>query len=449
MRAIVIGAGEVGYDVARILSLEQHDVVVVDINADVLEGVREKLDVLTIHGNGTAADVLADCGVRQADMMIAVTQVDEVNVIACMLADRLGVPTTIARVRSDELTRTKAVLKAVDFGIDLIIQPEESAAAEITRLIRRASATDVLSFADERLQLVGIRIDAQSPVVGRTLRDLDVESPRAMFRVMAISRGVRTILPGGNETIQQGDQVFVMTRPNNLSHVVRALGKSDDHIQNVMILGGAGIGEKVARHLKDEKNKRVKLIEPDREAAERMAEELPGVLVIHGNAGDIDLLATEGIGEMDAFVAVTDDEESNLVTCLIAKHLGVQKTVALLSKAAYIPLSQTIGLDAAVSKKLAVSREILRFLRGKHVRSVATVHGLDAEILEIEAKPRSPVTKKKLMDLKVPKGMLVSAVMNGKHVEIATGETEIHPGDRAIVFVLPNHLADAEQFFDN
>ena len=449
MRVIVIGAGEVGFDVARILSLEQHDVVVVDVDGEALEAVRERLDVLTIQGSGTSADVLADCGVRQADMMIAVTNVDEVNIIACMLADRLGVPTTIARVRSDELTRTKSVLRAVDFGIDLIIQPEESAAAEIARLIRRASATDVLAFADERLQLVGVRIDAQSPAIGKTLQGLAIENPGTTFRVMAISRGARTLLPGGNETIQKGDQVFVMTRPKDVPHVTKALGKSDDRIQSVMILGGAQIGEKIARHFKDDKNKRIKLIEPDREAAERIAEELPDVLVIHGDAGDIDLLATEGLGEMDAFVAVTGDEESNLVTCLIAKHLGVQKTVALLSKAAYIPLSQTIGLDAAVSKKLAVSREILRFLRGKHVRSVATVHGLDAEILEIEAKPRSPVTKRKLMDLKVPKGMLVSAVMNGKHVEIATGETEILAGDRAIVFVLPNHLADAEKFFDN
>ena len=449
MRVIVIGAGEVGFDVARILSLEEHDVVVVDVDAEALESVRERLDVLTIQGSGTSADVLADCGVRQADLMIAVTTVDEVNVIACMLADRLGVPTTVARVRSDELTRAKAVLKAVDFGIDLIIQPEESAAAEIARLIRRASATDVLPFADERLQLVGVRIGADSPVVGKTLQNLSLENPRITFRVMAIARGVRTLLPGGNERIQKGDQVFVMTRSKDLSHVTKALGKSEDRIQNVMILGGASIGEKIARHFKEEKNKRIKLIEPDREVAERIAEELPNVLVIHGDAGDIDLLVTEGMGEMDAFVAVTDDEESNLVTCLIAKHLGVQKTVALLSKGAYIPLSHSIGLDAAVSKKLAVSREILRFLRGKHVRSVATVHGLDAEILEIEAKPRSPVTKKKLVDLKLPEGMLVSAVMNGKQVEIATGETTIYPGDRAIVFVLPNHLAAAEKFFDN
>ena len=449
MRVIVIGAGEVGFDVARILSLEEHDVVVVDVDAVALESVRERLDVLTIQGSGTSADVLADCGVRQADLMIAVTTVDEVNVIACMMADRLGVSTTVARVRSDELTRAKAVLKAVDFGIDLIIQPEESAAAEIARLIRRASATDVLPFADGRLQLVGVRIGTDSPVVGKTLEDLSLENPKIVFRVMAIARGVRTLLPGGREKIQRGDQVFVMTRSKDLPHVARALGKSEDRIQSVMILGGASIGEKIARHFKDEKNKRIKLIEPDREAAERIAEELPNVLVLHGDTGDIDLLATEGIGEMDAFVAVTEDEESNLVTCLIAKHLGVQKTVALLSKGAYIPLSHTIGLDAAVSKKLAVSREIMRFLRGKHVRSVATVHGLDAEILEIEAKPRSPVTRKKLMDLKLPKGMLVSAVMNGKQVEIATGETKILPGDRAIVFALPNHLSDAEKFFDN
>ena len=449
MRVIVVGAGEVGFDVARILVQEQHEVIVIDVDAEALERVREKLDLLAIHGTGTSAALLSDAGAEKADMLIAVTAIDEVNVIACMMADRLGVGTTIARVRSHDLSHSEAVLKAEDFGIDLIIHPEESTAAEVTRLIRRASATDVLTFCGERIHLVGMRIDRESPAIGRTMHELAAALSEYTFRVMAIGRGIRTILPRGQERIRRNDLVFVMARPKVIPHIARFMGKTDARIQNVMILGGSPVGAKIAQQLARIKHKRVKLIEPDRALAERLAETLRGVLVIHGAGTDIDLLALEGLGEMDAFVAVTDDEESNLVTSLIAKHLGVQKTVALLSKSAYIPISQSIGLDAAVSKKLAVSREILRFLRGKHVLSVATIHGLDAEILEIEADKKARITRQPLKEIDLPRGMFIGAVLhpNGD-VEVATGDTHIRAGDRTIVFVLPGYVAEAERYFE-
>ncbi len=448
MRAIVVGAGEVGFDVARMLSLEQNDVVVVDNNADAVRAVRDRLDVMTVVGNGTSADILEEAGVRKVDMIIAVTAVDEVNIIACMLADRMGVETTIARVRSDELTRTQSVLKTSDFGIDLVIHPEESAANEVVRLIRRASATDVLSFADGRLLLMGIRLDPEAPVIGKTLRDLAVEHAHVRFRIMGIARGVRTILPGGDEKLQKNDQIFVLARPKYMAYISGMMGKSDKRMHHIMILGGTQVGSKVALQLGAEKNKQVKLIEPDRHRAERLAEELKNVLVINGDATDIDLLVQEGLSEMDAFVAVTNDEESNLVTCLMAKHLQVSKTVAMLSKGAYIPISQSIGLDAAVSKKLAVSREILRFLRGRHVLSVATIPGLDAEIIEIKATPRAYVTTRSLSEMALPRGILIGAVMHKSSIDVATGETRIEPGDRAIIFAMPNMIHEIERKFD-
>ncbi len=449
MRAIVIGAGVVGFDVAKLLSHADHDVVVVDVNADSLAHVNDKLDVMTVCGNGTSTTVLEEADIRNARILVAVTAIDEVNIIACMLADRLGVETTIARVRSDELSRTKTVLKSTDFGIDLIIHPEESAAAEVARLIRRASATDVLMLGDDRLHLVGLRLDPDSPAIGRTLHDLVLEKPEVKFRVMAIARGIRTILPGGNERLRKNDQIFVLARPKSIPPVLELLGKSDRRLEDIMILGGTDIGAKVALQLSQEKNKRVKLVESNRARAEELAEELPSVLVIHGQGTDIDLLVKEGLSDMDAFVAVTDDEESNLVTCLLAKHLQVRKTVALLSNGAYIPISQSIGLDAAVNKKLAVSREVMRFLRGKHVKSVATVHGLDAEILEIEAAPMSAITKDIVMNIDLPKGVLLAAVLKGDDLEIATGLTQVKPGDSAYLFVLPSVIATVEKMFAN
>ena len=447
LHIIVVGAGQVGYDVARMLSCEAHDVVVIDQDADAAQRVGDKLDVQAIKGNGTSSDILVDGGIAKADMLIAVTPVDEVNIIACMLAKRLGVATTIARVRSNEITRDESVLKASDFGIDLVIRPEESAANEVVSLVRRASATDILDFAEGRLQLMGLRIDADAPVVGQTLQEVAAAHSHVRFRVMGISRGSRTIIPGGPDTFRQGDQVFVLSLPKYMGYISTMMGKPEARANHVMILGGNAVGVGVASRLGAEKNKDVKLVEPDDKRAETLAEMLPNVLIIRGAATDIDLLVQEGLGEMDAFVAVTDDEESNLVTCLMAKHLGVRKTVALLSKNTYIPISQSIGLDAAVSKKLAVSREIHRYLRGTHVRSVATIYGLDAQIIEIEAKPRSWISRKPLKELHMPSGALIGAVLHNDAVCIATGDTHIDAGDRAIVFVMPSRVDDMERKF--
>ena len=448
MKAIVVGAGEVGFDVARLLAMEQHDVAVVDIDEDALDLVKNRLDVMTIHGSGTASEVLQDCGVRRADILIAVTTIDEVNLVSCMMANRLGVKTTVARVRSNVISESQSIIKARDFGIDILIHPEETTAQEVTRLIFRANATDVLTFADGRLHLVGMRLDATSPIIGKPLQELAEAISNIPFRVVGINRGIRTILPRGDANLQKNDQVFVLARPKHIPHISKMLGKSEQRIQNVMILGGTRVGTLIAQQLGQRKFKSIKLVESSRERAEQVANELDNVLVIHGDSADIDLLVAEGLGEMDAFVAVTDDEESNLVSSLIAKHLGVKKTVGLLSKAAYVPISQAIGLDAAVSKKLAISREILHFLRGKHVLSVATVHGLDAEILEIEARKRALITKKPLADLDLPNDMIIGAVMRGKEVQVATGHTQIEPGDRAIVFVRSRSIPKAERVFE-
>ena len=454
MRAIVIGAGDVGYDVARMLSLQRHDVTVIDTDLDRVNQIRESLDVLAIRGSGTSVRTLEEARIRDADLLVAVTDVDEVNLVASMMAERVGRnPITIARVRSDEFAGSEAVFSIKDFGLDLIIHPEESTAAEAVALLRRASATDIVEFADGRVQLVGIRMDRDAPVIGRTLQEMAAANDHLTFRIAGIARGARTIIPRGDERIQKDDQVFVLVETGQVPQVIHVLGKSGARLEHVMILGGSKVAARIAARLCERKKERgklhIKLIEPDRATAERLAEELEGALVIHGDPADMDLLIVEGVGDMDAFVAVTNDEESNLVSCLMAKHLGVRKTVAMLSKSAYIPISQSIGLDAAVSQKLAISREVLRFLRGKHVTSVATILGLDTEILELEADLDSPITRAPLMKQKLPKGILVAAVVSGArgNVEIATGTTHVQPGDRVIVFATPDRVGEVEGYF--
>lgn len=447
LQIVVLGAGEVGFDVAQMLSREDHDVVVVDASAEPLDRVGSRLDVLTIHGHGTSADVLREARAQNADLIVAVTSVDEVNIIACMLAKRMGARVTIARVRSGEYSQRGAVLKSSDLGIDKLIYPSESTAEEIIRLIRRASATDVLNFASNRLQLVGIRLDETCPLLWKPINEIAKETTDFRFRVMGISRGVRTIVPHGEDRLHKNDQVFVLIRPEDYSKMVSLFGKTDDKVHELMILGGTLIGARVAQSLSGDKRIRVKLLESDRARAEQLADELKKVLVIHGEASDLDLLAAEGITEMDAFVAVRDDEASNLVTCLMAKHLGVPKTVALLSTAAYLPVSQRIGIDASVNKKLAVSREVLRFLRAKHVLSLATVHGLDAEILELQVGAHAPVSKGSLREQERLEGIVIGAVITDAGVEIAAGDTVLKEGDRSIVFSLPSRVSDVERLF--
>ena len=456
MRTIIVGAGDVGYDVARMLSLQRHDVTVVDRDLDKVNYIRDTLDVMAIHGSGTDAATLHEAKIEDTDLLVAVTDVDEVNIIASMMAERIGKSSndtiTIARVRSSGFTDEDAVLRLADFGIDHIIHPEESTAVEIIALLRRAAATDVVEFCDGRVQVVGVRIDPDAPVARLTLRELAARGSHLTFRVMGIVRGARTIVPHGDATLQPNDQVFVLVPSGQIGQVAYLLGKESGRLHHCMILGGSEVGVRVAAGLssrkKGEGGMEVRIVEADRKRAEHLAQLLENVLVLHGDPSDIDLLVREGLAEMDALVAVTPDEESNLVSCLMGKHLGVRKTVALLSKGAYIPISQSIGLDAAVSQKLAVSREVLRFLRGAHVQSVATIQGLDAEIFELRAEAGSLITQAPLMEQGLPTGLLVGAVV-GDEVEVATGQTQIRPSQRAIVFATPDRVSEVESYFQS
>ena len=445
MKIVVLGAGAVGFDIARMLSQEGHEVTVMDKNEDVLSRVRDQLDVLALQGNATSARDLREAGAHQADILIAVTSIDEVNIVACMLAWKLGAQTRIARVRNDELTRPGALIQPQDLGIDRVIHPEESAAQEIGLLLQRAAATDVLNLAHDQLQVVGIRLDAQCPVLNLPLKTLAEQHPELSFRIVAIVRGLRTIIPRGNDILRRNDQIFVIAPTEQMPAAIRLLGKENVHFRNIMILGGGPVALKTAKWLVNRGEYSIKLIEPDRDRAVELASELPEVLVIHGDGTDIDLLVSEGIGEVDAFLAVSPDEENNLVTCLMAKHLGVPKTVALVSKPNYVPLSQTIGLDAAVNEKIAAANEVLRYVRGTHVLSVATIPGLAAEVLDLEVSPHSRLRGKTLRDAPIPRNSLIGGIERAGKAFIPTGQSRIEAGDRLIVFALPDVLQELER----
>lgn len=448
MKIIIIGAGEIGYDLASVLSKEKHDVIVVDREKTCLDKVSENLDVLCYEGNATSAKDLVEAGVKDADILIAVTSIDEVNMIASMMSKRLGADMVIARVRSDELSRPNAPLKSTDLGIDVLIHPEQSAAQEIVRLIKRASASDLINLADGKMQLIGLRIGKNSPLTGKLISEYAQEFPDITFRVTAIGRKGLTIIPSGNLRIQALDQLFILSKTEDIPAIIKTTGKPDIEINRIMVAGGTPIGAMIARILCNEEKKwNIKLIEPDYDTAVELAQELKDVLVLNGNPTDPDLLATEGITDIDAFISVTDDEESNIISCLMAKHLEVKKTVALVSKSDYIPLSQTIGLDAAVNKKSAASNEIHRHVRGGRVISVTALQGIKAEVIELQAAPKSKIVKKPIHQVKFPEGCVVGGILRNGSIEIATGQSQVNANDRVIIFCLPEAIDKVTSLF--
>ncbi|WP_069130546.1 Trk system potassium transporter TrkA [Rhodohalobacter halophilus] len=448
MKILIAGAGEVGYELSKVLSEERHDVTVMDERQSCLQRVLENLDVLAVEGNATSPKALVRAGAHEADMMVACTSVDEVNIIACMMAKRLGVRSAIARVRNDELSQKDAPITPSELGIDVLIHPEESAATEIHQLIKRASASDIVPLAEGRMQLIGIRVEKNAGIIDKTLRELAVEYRNETYRIVAISRRGTTILPTGQSRIMPLDHIFVLSKTEGIEKLAAATGHEGEHIRNIMVAGGNEVGRILSKKLSaDKQNWKIKLIEPDKEIAQELAGELRNVLVLHGDPTDPNLLAVEGIQEMDAFISVTEDEESNIISALMAKHLEVRKTVALVSKSQYLPLSQTIGIDSIVNVKAAATDEIHRNIRQGNLLTVKGLHGINAEIIEVEAGNNCEILERPLKKIQFPAGMIIGALVRNEDLEIATGDTVIKKGDRVILFVQPQAIKKVEELF--
>lgn len=445
----LVGLGQVGFHLAQVLSREQHNIIAVDENAARCREADESLDIKVVTGKGSDRRLLEEAGIARADMMIAVTGDDETNILACAMAARYGVKQKIARLRNPGFFECAGRFTLADWGVDLAIQPELETAKEIVLLVKRSAATDVLEFADNRVQLIGVRIDASCPLVHKTVEAASREFPEAPFRVVAILRGTETIIPVGTDIFQGRDQLFVIAAAAEMPAIVAMLGKADEKLDQIMILGGGRIGRATARLLDAEKELTVKLIDPDAERTLALAEELPRILVINGDGRDFNLLATEGILETDALIAATDDEETNILTSLLAKHLGVTKTIALVNRREYLPLMAPIGVNAAVNTNLITSNAILRLIRRGDVVSLAALSGLDAQAVEYRAHADSRITRKPLSKINFPRGAILGAVTRQDRVFIPVGETRVQPEDRVVVFSLPRALPEVDRLFSS
>lgn len=445
MNIVIAGLGEVGFELARRLSNESHNIVAIDPNENRLKYADNLLDIKTIKGSSTSIAILKEAGVEDSDYTLSVTSEQEINLLTSQFAKKLGSKKTIARVETSEFISKKCPVNFNDLGIDFIIYPEELAAIETEKLIRRTVASDVIDFDSGKLILIGIRIDKDSPIVHKKIIDIAREYPNFEFRIVAISRGTKTIIPTGNDYILPNDQIFIFITKNNSDIVVKFTGKERISFKNLMILGGSSIGRMVAKKFEDELN--VKLIEANKEKSLELVDYLDKTMIIQGDGRDIDLLAQEGIVDTDAFVSVTEDSETNIITCLMAKHLGVKKTIALVDKADYIPLTHTIGIDALINKKLIAVNEIIRFIRKREIVSIASLHGIDADVYEFICNNNSPITKKPIKEIKFTKNAIIGGINRNDNNFIAIGDTQLKSGDRAFIFALPDSLKEIEKFF--
>jgi len=446
MKIIIAGAGEVGYHLAKLLSSDEHDITVIDINAGFLDRVDASTDVMTIHGSATSISILEKARVEATDLLVAVTFSESININTAILAKKLGAKRTIARVSSAEYDAEKNMEMFKTLGIDHIIYPEELAALEVVKLIERAAATDIIEFEDGRLSLIGLKLDQSVPILRKSLAEIQNEYNLNDFRAVAIHRGMKTLIPAGDDMFLPNDQIFVITTPDGHDEILKLSGKADTKIQNIMILGGGKIGRKTARMLEDKMN--VKLIDANVEKTTDLADYLQKALVIQGDGRDLDLLAQEGIIDMDAFISVTDDAETNIITCLMAKHLNVSKTIAQVDNVDYIPLTQTIGLDSLINKKLIAANSISRFIRKANVVSLATLQGIDAEVLEYVVKPKSQILTNPIKKLKFPKNAIIGGYVRNDNGHIAVGDTRFKAGDKVVVFALPGTVPKVEKFFN-
>ncbi len=445
MKIIIAGAGEVGLHLAKQLSSEQHDITVIDIDEKALERTDANTDVMTIASSSTSIRALKDAGCEDADLVVGVTSNQSVNINTTILAKKLGAKKTIARVSTAEYIMEEHVEMFNSLGIDHLIYPEELAAFEIEKLIQRAAATDVIEFEEGELFLIGLKLDKKAKIIRQTIKQLAQEHSGFDFRIAAIYRGIKTIIPSADDILLPNDQIFVITTKEGASEFVKLSGKEETKLENIMILGGGRIGRKAARLL--EKTANVKLIESNIDKTTELADYLSKTLVIQGDGRDIDLLAQEGIVDMDAFISVTDDTETNIITALMARHFGIEKTIAQVDNVDYIPLTQTIGLDSLINKKLIAANNISRFIRKTDVVSIATLQGIDAEVFEFNVSPGADVTKKPVKKLKFPSNAILGGYVRDGEGKIIVGDTQLMENDKVVVFALPGAIKKVEKLF--
>ncbi len=448
MRIIIAGAGEVGFHLAKLLSFESQNITLIDTDVESLNYADSHLDIKVLKGDATSVSVLKDAQVGTSDLMIGVTASQATNITLCLLAKQLGCKRTIARISNTEYIHNKDEVKFDELGIDELISPEMLASEEIQLLLDESAFNDTYEFEGGALIMVGTTLQKTAPFVGKTVQEAAGIFPELHFQPIAIQRfGTQyTLIPRGDAEFKEGDQAYFVTLPEGVEHLYQLTGQTKKKIKNVMILGGSQVGFKTAKNLCQSKF-RVKLIEKDRKRAQSLADELPNALVINGDGRNLELLEEEDITAMDAFIAVTENSETNIMSCLMAKSKNIKKTIALVENMDYFQLSHSIGIDTLINKKLLAANNISRHIRKGEVVAMTKLNNLNAELLEFVVKPTSEVTGKAIKELDFPRTAIIAGVIRKGEGVIALGDFIIEAGDRVVLCCLPHSIPKVEKFF--
>jgi len=448
MKIIIAGAGEVGFHLAKLLSYESQDITLIDTKKESLAYADTHLDIRVLRGDATSVAVLKDAQVQDSDLVIGVTSSETTNITLCMLAKQLGSKRTIARISNTEFIEDKETLRFSDLGIDELISPEELAAAEIQQLLNKSAFNDTYEFEEGKLIMIGVSLPSTAPFVGKMVKEAAKIFPELHFMPIALQRkGTQyTVIPRGDTVFKDGDQVYFITTKEGVDELYKLTGKKKEEIKNVMILGGSKVGFKAARDLCLNKFN-VKLIEKDKEKAFDLADDLPNALIINGDGRNVELLEEESLESMDAFIAVTGNSETNIMSCLVAKSKHIKKTIALVENMDYFQLSHSIGIDTLINKKLLAANNIFRHIRRGEVVALMRLNNLNAEILEFVVKPDSRVTGNVIRELDFPRGATIGGVIRNEEGIIALGGFKIEAGDRVVVCCLPEAIPKIERLF--
>ncbi|PRP67406.1 Trk system potassium transport protein TrkA [Nonlabens agnitus] len=448
MKIIIAGAGEVGFHLAKLLSYESQDITLIDPVKENLHYADTHLDIRTMRGDATSIKTLKDSNVDEADLVIAVSSSQAINITIGVLAKQLGAKRTIARISNTEFLEEQQAIGFKGFGIDELISPESLASKEIELLLNQSAFNDSYEFEDGALTMVGVNLTRTAQFVGKSVQEAGEIFPEVHFMPIAIQRfGTQyTLIPRGDTQFKEGDQVYFITTTGGVDELYKLTGKTRRTMKNVMILGGSNIGEQSARNL-SAAGMNVKLVEIDPEKAFDLADKLPEVLVISGDGRNVELLQEESIHEMDAFIAVTGNSETNIISCLMAKSKSVRKTISLVENMDYFQLSHSIGIDTLINKKLLAANNIFRYIRKGEVVAMTKLNNMNAELLEFIVKENSDLCNKKIMNINVPRSAIIGGVIREGKGNIVLGSFTIKAGDRVVVCCLPRSISKVEKLF--
>ncbi|MDP8222345.1 MAG: Trk system potassium transporter TrkA [Candidatus Lernaella stagnicola] len=447
MKIIIVGAGEVGMHIASRLAAENKDVVLVDHDPNRVAFAKDNLDVQAITGHGSSPRVLRMAGIENADLLIAVTTSDEVNMVACLIAaSQTTTPLKIARIRNPEYVEGTDILASPHLGVDLHINPEREAAEAIQKVLNIPCAKEVIDLGGGRVKLIGVPIPPDSPVIGQQLQYLSEFRPEKKVLIAAIQRGEKIVIPGGADTMEAGDTVWVISTPENIDHVMAGLGLTTKPVRRIMLFGATNVARLLAEMILAD-GMSLRIVEKDYEKCVQLAERFPQAVILHSPFVDQELLEEEDAASLDAFVSASEDDEDNILSALLAKRFGVKKVATVLERATYNQIISSIGVDIIVSKRLAAVNRIMAYMRKGKVRSEVVLGNQRTEVLEFEALETSLVVGKALKEIKFPKGVLIIAIIRDNDVIIPGGESVIQVGDLVLALTDTGNIKALENLF--